>query len=70
MPDIKTIRVAFIVVEAIIVLCAIVAAFLKIVYLAAGLIVLDGIIIFLGSIFITRKYNEEEIQKLKRSKKN
>jgi len=62
-PDIKALRMAYIAIAAAIALGAIVAAYLKNVYVAAGLIVLDGIIIFLGSLLITRKLAEAELEK-------
>ena len=65
-PDLKALRTAYIAVAAVIMLGAIVAAFLHNVYVAAGLIILDSIIIFLGSMFITRRLAEQEIKKLKK----
>jgi general stress protein CsbA len=64
--DAKTTRVAYIAVIFVVMLAAIVAALLKIYYLALGLIVLDAIIVTIGSSLIARMFKEEKLGNLKK----
>ena len=64
--DVKTFKVAYIVVAFVVMLLAIVAALFHETYIALGFIVLASIIILCGSLVMSQMYKADSIRKFKK----